>query len=138
SDVADAIVWASGGSVEGVPDNPTPAEVINLSLGGSGSCADDPATQEAIDAAIARGATVVVAAGNSSADAAYFSPASCSGVIAVGATGMDGGKAWYSNYGDTVAIAAPGGDPTTGSGEARGYVWSTGDGGATTANGDDV
>ena len=34
SDIADAITWASGGTVAGVPNNPTPAEVINLSLGG--------------------------------------------------------------------------------------------------------
>ncbi|MEE7547807.1 S8 family serine peptidase, partial [Xanthomonas sp. Kuri4-1] len=38
SDIADAIVWASGGSVSGVPANANPAEVINMSLGGSGTC----------------------------------------------------------------------------------------------------
>lgn len=43
SDIADGIIWASGGHVEGVPDNENPAEVLNLSLGGAGSCADDPA-----------------------------------------------------------------------------------------------
>src|SRR5690606_15464034 len=64
SDIADAIVWASGGTVDGVPANENPAEVLNLSLGGDGSCAQDPVTQEAIDGAIERGVTVVVAAGN--------------------------------------------------------------------------
>src|SRR5690606_31257016 len=38
SDIADAIVWAAGGSVSGVPTNANPAEVINLSLGGGGAC----------------------------------------------------------------------------------------------------
>lgn len=54
SDIADAVVWASGGHVEGVPDNTTPAEVLNLSLGGGGSCSSDPVMQEAIDSAVSR------------------------------------------------------------------------------------
>ena len=38
SDINDAIVWAAGGHVDGVPDNTKPAEVINMSLGGDGAC----------------------------------------------------------------------------------------------------
>ncbi len=38
SDIADAVVWASGGSVDGVPDNTNPAEVINMSLSGAAVC----------------------------------------------------------------------------------------------------
>src|SRR5205085_3793460 len=49
-------------------------------------------------------------AGNSNANAANFSPASCSGVITVAATNRSGGRAYYSNYGSVVAVAAPGGD----------------------------
>lgn len=112
SDIADAMVWASGGAVTGVPANPTPARVINLSLGGSGAC--DITSQNAINAARARGAVVVVAAGNANADASQFSPASCTGVITVAATGKTGGKASYSNYGSVVSIAAPGGDGSYG------------------------
>ncbi|MCI4065957.1 S8 family serine peptidase [Micromonospora sp. R77] len=52
ADLVDAIVWASGGTVPGVPDNPTPARVLNLSLGAPGAC--DPATQAAVDGAVAR------------------------------------------------------------------------------------
>ena len=63
SDIDDAIVWASGGSVPGVPANPNPARVLNLSLGGTGPC--DTATQSAINTALAAGTVVVVAAGNS-------------------------------------------------------------------------
>ena len=108
SDIADGIVWASGGSVVGVPANATPARVINLSLGGVGNC--DTTTQNAINGARARGTVVVVAAGNSAADAAGFTPASCAGVIAVAATDRYGARAYYSNFGSNVALAAPGGD----------------------------
>ena len=131
SDIADGIIWASGGHVDGVPDNANPAEVLNLSLGGSGSCADDLVTQEAIDGAIARGVTVVVAAGNENDDAAYHSPASCRGVITVGATGIDGGKSWFSNYGATVTLSAPGGNATSGSDPVNRFIWSTGNRGTT-------
>lgn len=126
SDIIDGVTWASGGDVPGVPRNPTPAEVINLSLGGYGTCAEDPAMQDAIDGAVSRGTTVVVAAGNSNMDAAHFSPASCRNVITVGATGVDGARAWYSNYGATVALAAPGGNASTGDAPDDAWIWSLG------------
>ncbi len=107
SDIADAIVWASGGSVSGVPANANPARVINLSLGGGGSCG--ATTQNAINSARSRGTAVIVAAGNSNANAGSFSPANCSGVVTVAAVGRNGGKASYSNFGATVEVAAPGG-----------------------------
>jgi serine protease len=53
---------------------------------------------------------VVVAAGNSNANAANFSPASCAGVVAVAATDRNGARSYYSNFGAIVALAAPGGD----------------------------
>jgi serine protease len=107
SDIADAIVWTSGGSVSGVPANANPAKVLSISLGGGGSC--DSTTQSAINSARSRGASVIVAAGNSNANAANFSPANCSGVVTVAAVGRNGGKASYSNFGATVEVAAPGG-----------------------------
>ncbi|WP_284618131.1 S8 family peptidase [Aquabacterium humicola] len=108
SDIADGITWASGGSVPGLPANANPARVLNLSLGGGGAC--DSTTQAAINGARGRGAVVVVAAGNSNQNAANFSPASCSGVITVAAVNRSGGRAYYSNYGSIVDVAAPGGD----------------------------
>jgi serine protease len=108
SDIADGIVWASGGTVANIPANPNPARVINMSLGGSGAC--DTTSQNAINSARSRSTVVVVAAGNSNANAGNFSPASCSGVITVAATNRSGGRAYYSNYGSVVAVAAPGGD----------------------------
>ncbi|MFJ3865051.1 S8 family peptidase [Streptomyces nigra] len=108
SDIIDAITWASGGTVSGVPANANVAKVINMSLGGGGSCTT--ATQSAINAAVSRGTTVVVAAGNSNANAANYSPASCANVISVAAADRQGNRSYYSNYGTVVDIAAPGGE----------------------------
>lgn len=112
SDIIDAITWASGGTVSGVPANANVAKVINMSLGGSGACTS--ATQTAITAAVNRGTTVVVAAGNSNANTSGFSPSSCSNVVNVAATSRTGARASYSNYGTLVDIAAPGGQTSTG------------------------
>jgi serine protease len=131
SDIADAIVWVSGGTVSGVPANANPARVINISLGGSGAC--DTTTQNAINSARSRNTVVVVAAGNSNANAANFSPANCSGVVTVAAVGRTGGKAFYSNFGATVEVAAPGGD--TSGGTANGIL-STLNAGSTTPGAD--
>lgn len=120
SDIADGIIWASGGSVPGAPANATPAKVLNLSLGGGGAC--DITSQNAINGARARGSVVVVAAGNSNADASGFSPASCVGVISVAATDRYGARAPYSNYGASVTLAAPGGNT---SGSASNGILST-------------
>jgi serine protease len=108
SDVADAVRWAAGLPVAGVPNNPTPADVINLSLSGDGLCT--AAEQSAIDAAVAAGAVVVVAAGNAASNVANVSPANCHNIIAVGAIARDGKIAAYSNIGLNVDLTAPGGD----------------------------
>jgi len=108
SDIADAIVWASGGSVSGVPANATPSRVINMSLGGGGAC--DTTTQNAINSARSRGTVVIVAAGNENQNASNSNPANCAGVVAVAATDRYGARAYYSNYGTVVDLAAPGGD----------------------------
>jgi serine protease len=107
SDIVDAVTWASGGSVASVPDNATPAEVINLSLGGGGAC--PVAMQDAIDGAVSRGTTIVTAAGNGSSDVAGHTPSNCENVIAVSAVGPTGALAGYSNFGNLVDVAAPGG-----------------------------
>ncbi|HED4878094.1 TPA: S8 family serine peptidase [Stenotrophomonas maltophilia] len=106
SDIADAIVWASGGTVSGVPANANPAEVINLSLGGGGSCSTT--YQNAINGAVGRGTTVVVAAGNSNTNVSSSVPANCPNVIAVAATTSAGARASFSNYGTGIDISAPG------------------------------
>ena len=116
SDIADAMVWAAGGTVEGVPANSNPAKIINLSLGGEGTC---PAFyQKAINAAVKRGSIIVTAAGNEDMDAGEVAPAGCQNVITVGATGSTGARSFYSNYGSVVDVSAPGGDPNTDDGIA--------------------
>ena len=109
-DIADAIRWAAGGSVVGVPEIGTRADVINLSLGGRGRC--NSYLQEAITFAVDNDVLVVVAAGNSAQNAGEYSPANCQGVLAVGAAKKSGERTTYSNYGSTVGISAPGGQNT--------------------------
>jgi serine protease len=108
SDIADAITWASGGKVRGVPANANPAKVLNLSLGGSGTCAS--AYQRAINGAVSRGTTVVIAAGNSNSNVSGFTPANCSNVVSVAASDREGNRAFYSNYGALIDVTAPGGE----------------------------
>jgi serine protease len=110
SDILDGIAWAAGLSVPGVPANPTPAQVINLSLGEQAECA--PGYQQVIALALAHGITraIVASAGNDGADVGTNTPSNCPGVISVGATTSAGSRASYSNFGATMSISAPGGD----------------------------
>ena len=107
SDIADGIIWASGGSVSGAPANANPADVINMSLGGSGACSST--TQNAINQARNNGAAIVIAAGNDNDNSANYNPGNCSGIINVASVGRDGSRAYYSNYGSNIDVAAPGG-----------------------------
>ncbi len=132
SDIVDGVRWAAGLSVAGVPANANPARVLNLSLGGSGACSTT--WQNGINDAVNAGAVVVVAAGNSNADAANYSPASCAGVITVAATGKAGNRASYSNFGTAVEIAAPGGDSQADGGTST--IYSTLNAGTTTPGAD--
>lgn len=107
TDLADGIRWAAGLSVPGVPNNPFPARVINLSLGAEGACV---ASIEGAAVAAARqaGSLVVVAAGNDGGT--VDSPANCPGAFGVAAIDQEGLKASYSNFGSTIQLVAPGGD----------------------------
>lgn len=131
SDIADGIIWAAGGSVSGVPANPNPASVINMSLGGGGSCS--ATTQNAINQARSRGAAIVVAAGNSNANANNFNPGNCTGVINVAATNRQGGRASYSNFGTSIDVAAPGGQMTSAN-DPNGVLSTYNSGSTTPAN----
>jgi serine protease len=128
-DVVDAIVWAAGGPVDGVPANGFPAHVLNMSIGAGGECGTS--MQKAVDIALARGAVLVASAGNWNGDANDYRPANCKGVIAVAATNREGGKASYSNFGPTITIAAPGGEGTSFDG-----ILSTFNAGLTVAEGE--
>ncbi|GAB3536218.1 hypothetical protein GCM10027403_16220 [Arthrobacter tecti] len=131
SDISDAIIWSSGGTVPGVPANANPADVINMSLGGGGSCSSS--MQSAINGAVSRGTSVVVAAGNSNVDVSGSLPANCNSVIAVAASNINGGRSYYSNYGSLIDVTAPGGDTRSG---AAGGILSTLNAGSTTPAGE--
>lgn len=118
SDITDAIRWASGAQPAsgtwadlGIPNNPNPARVINLSLGSTNSSCST-SRQNAITAARGAGAVVVAATGNDGRDG-VSSPANCSGVIAVTAHTVEGDKASYANYGTGTTLSAPGGGSCT-------------------------
>ncbi|MFO0577909.1 MAG: S8 family serine peptidase [Polyangia bacterium] len=106
SDIADAVTWASGGSVPGVPPLPRPADILNMSFGGRGVSFT---LQRAITEALGRGVLIIAAAGNGGADATTYSPGAMDGVITVGAQDLKGRRADYSNYGPRVDLLAPGG-----------------------------
>jgi serine protease len=125
-----ALDWAIGVPVPGAPLNPNPARVINMSLGGEGTCPQ--AFQDAINTALAQGVVVVAAAGNASEDVIGFSPANCSGVITVGASTRQGDITSYSNFGNRVNLSAPGGD-----GAVADLILSTGNDGTGAPNNPD-
>ena len=115
SDIIDGMRWAVGMAVSGVPPNNNRADIINLSLGipaDSSPPACSQSLQDAINDVVERGATVVVAAGNSNPpkDSVNVMPANCAGVISVGASLKTGQFAsQYSNFGPLVTVSAPGG-----------------------------
>jgi hypothetical protein len=107
-DLIDGMRWAAGLEVSGAPINENPADVINLSLGGEGSCSGQ--LQSAVDEIIALGVMIVAAVGNEAKDASLYSPANCFGTATVGALTVSGTLATYSNFGSFVDLSAPGGD----------------------------
>ena len=125
SDVVAGIRWASGGEVPGLPLNKTPADVINLSL--SSDVTDNlcpTVYQDVINEARARGAVVVVSAGNQGRSFLTRTPSNCAGVLSVGATAVDGSPTTYTNAGRTIGMMAQGGEVGEGEG-----IWSTIDAG---------
>ena len=106
SEVAQGIRFAAGLVNDSGTVPAAPAHVINMSLGGPGT---SPIEQAAITAARNAGTIIIAAAGNDSSSDMY-SPAGLDGVISVSASTVSGTKASYSNYGDKVDVAAPGGE----------------------------
>lgn len=130
SDIIAGMLWAGG--VSNLPSaNPNPAKVINLSLGGSGSCT--AAYQDAVNQLIAAGVTVVAAAGNEEGLAVGM-PANCSGVIAVAGVRHAGTKVGFSSIGPEVAIAAPAGNCVNTTGACLYPILTATNTGTTTAN----
>lgn len=106
SDILAGMRWAAGLRVTGVPDNPTPARILNASLGSDGSC--EASYRDVIAELTARKVLVVISAGNEST--VVSSPANCPGVAAVAAIRHAGSKVGFSSLGPEVTLAAPGGN----------------------------
>lgn len=106
SDILSAMLWAGGIAVSGAAANPNPAKIINMSLGGTGSC---PASYaDAIGQLAALGVLIVASAGN--AGTVVDTPANCTGVAGIAGLRQAGTKVGYSNLGPEVALAAPAGN----------------------------
>ncbi|MCW5893535.1 MAG: S8 family serine peptidase, partial [bacterium] len=126
-DIAQGIRWAAGLASDAWTTPVQRADVINLSLGGVGYSAE---LRTAIQAARAAGSVVVAAAGNDASDAAGYSPAGFPEVVTVSAADLRRARAYYSNFGAVVDVAAPGGDVTVdrnGDGYADGVLSLGGD-----------
>ena len=123
-DILAAVLWGAGGDLRpwfgttpganpGI--NPTPASVLNLSLGGESTCGS--IAQQIFTEVRALGSTVVVAAGNESTTVAASWPANCQGVLSVASSTRTGALSSFSNYGTfpgQLTMSAPGGG-----------IWST-------------
>ncbi len=117
-DVIEGIKYAAGlANVSGTVPTRT-ADVINLSLGGEGFVQAEADLMRHITEDL--GIIVVAAAGNSNTSAPCY-PAAYAGVVSVSAVDFDGDRAPYSNFGNTIDLAAPGGD-TTADLNSDGYV----------------
>jgi len=117
SGVIAGLDWIAQNHPSGVPG------VVNMSLGGSASSSLDTA----VNNLISQGLSVVVAAGNSGADACNYSPARVPGAITVAATSSDDRRANYSNYGSCIDVFAPGSSITS--------AWNSGPSGTAVASG---
>jgi len=101
SDIIAAINYIADWKIK----NPALPAVLNMSLGGPPFKPLD----DAINAIIDKGVSVVVAAGNESTDARYSSPARIEKAITVGAYDVaTNAMASFSNYGSVIDIWAPG------------------------------
>ena len=109
SDIQAGLRWAAGLDVPGVPRNANPARIINMSLGGSGTCDAASGYPQVINEVRAAGTLVIAAAGNSAGHAVEL-PANCPGVVAVAGLRNAGSKVGYSDLGPEIAISAPAGN----------------------------
>ena len=114
SDILAGMAWAAGFPIDGVPANPYPARIFNMSLGATGSCPQS--YQELVDQLVSAGVLVVVAAGNEGGP--VDAPANCIGVAAVAGLRQVGTKVGFSSLGPEIALSAPAGNcVNTGAGE---------------------
>ena len=90
--------------IDWVTANHVKPALANMSLGGGASSSLDDAVRKSIS----KGVTYAVAAGNSNADACYYSPARVGEALTVGASTSSDARASFSNYGSCLDVFAPG------------------------------
>ena len=122
SDVLAGMLWAAGQPVQGVPTNTTPANILNISLGGEGAC--DSASADVTSQLASQGVLIVVSAGNEGGP--VDSPANCPGAMGILGLRHAGTKVGFSSLGPQIAIGAPGGNcVNTGAGQECVYSIGT-------------
>ena len=129
SDIIAGMEWAVGMTVNGMPDNPYPADIVNLSLGGTGSCPSD--YLDAVSTLNGMGVLIVASAGNEGGG--VDAPANCSGVLGVAGLRNVGTKVAYSSYGAEVGVSAPAGNCVNTSGACLRSIDTTTNSGLTVA-----
>jgi serine protease len=125
-DILQAVRYAAGLPNDSRTVPAQRADVINLSLGSNGSSS---AEQNVYTQARNAGVIIVAAAGNDNSGTPFY-PASYNGVVSVSAIDIRKNKAWYSNFGTAVDVAAPGGDASrdiNGDGFGDGVMSTSGD-----------
>ncbi|MDA8138879.1 MAG: S8 family serine peptidase [Desulfobacteraceae bacterium] len=112
ADIANGIRWAAGldildnnGAVLVAGASPH-ADIINMSLGGTET---SKVLEDAITAASDAHVILIAAAGNDGSDTPEY-PAAYPQVISVSAVDAAAQPAFYTSFGDTISVAAPGGD----------------------------
>jgi subtilisin family serine protease len=109
-DCAGSGAWSGViAGVDWVAANAVKPAVANMSLGGGAYSLLDTAVSNAV----AKGVTMVVAAGNSNANACNYSPARAASAITVGSTTNTDGRSSFSNFGSCLDIFAPGSSITS-------------------------
>jgi serine protease len=116
TDLLDGMAWAAGLPVAGMPTNPHPARIINLSLaGGSSTCS--PELQRLVNQLLSKGVFLVAAAGNNFHQA-LTEPANCKGVLSVGSVDAENRIEVYSALDPRTVLYAPGGGRNLRNGQA--------------------
>ena len=113
SDAADAIKWAAGLEVEGLLPNPTPADIINFSIGQTEA---NETLERAVNAVTEAGKIFVASSGNQGRSNGIMYPSAVSNAISVGSISSALAHSETSNYsetGRTVDVVAPGGSGTS-------------------------
>ncbi|MFC3152366.1 S8 family serine peptidase [Litoribrevibacter euphylliae] len=109
SDIIQSLRFAAGLSNSSGTTPAQTADVINLSLGSTSS---SQAEQDLYNTLATMDILVVAAAGNSNSSTPDY-PAAYNNVISVSATNISNQRAYYSNFGSTIDVAAPGGELTS-------------------------